>query len=139
MKGRAEENLKEAREKKEAPTYLYAAEALFKYYSGRGLRVSRRWTSECKKPSRRTSARRCSTSPRAFSSMAQGDLERAKEALDKAQGVSPDDPRIYVALGNLHRRRGNDAGRTPGLQLGAALHAQLAPRGAVGHGAVDLD
>ena len=36
-----------------------------------------------------------------------GDLERARESLEKAQAAAPSDPRVYAALGTLHRRRGD--------------------------------
>jgi len=39
--------------------------------------------------------------------MQQGDLEKAKESMEKAQQLASDDPRVYVQEGVLARRRGN--------------------------------
>src|SRR5262249_3863086 len=36
-----------------------------------------------------------------------GDLEKARDSLEKAQQAAPSDPRVYAALGTLHRRRGD--------------------------------
>src|SRR6202011_3170875 len=37
------------------------------------------------------------------------DFEHARESLEKAQSLAPDDPRVYAALGTLYRLRGQDS------------------------------
>ena len=40
--------------------------------------------------------------------MNDGDLDGARDAIEKAQQINQDDARVYAALGNLNRRRGLD-------------------------------
>ncbi len=111
IKNRAQENLTEARankDGKEPISHLYAAEALFKYYDGKGAEARsqledlvKKFESENKRPA-------LLQLTLGIIQMNMGDYEAAKETLEKAQGNAPDDPRVFVALGNLNRRRGND-------------------------------
>lgn len=71
--------------------------------------------------------------------MSQGDLEKAKEALDKAQAASSDDPRVYVALGNLHRRRGNDGAALTAFNSALKYTRNSHPEGLLGTALLILD
>lgn len=104
----AQKNIKAGTEAKEASSYLHAADALFDSYSGKveqGLK-------KIEEKIRLAEAEKKNVSlyylTLGLIQMNMGDLEDSKESLEKAQGISPDDPRVFVALGTLHRRRGAD-------------------------------
>ncbi|GMU62718.1 MAG: hypothetical protein AMXMBFR34_44810 [Myxococcaceae bacterium] len=104
----AEKHLREGIEGKEASAYLRAADALFKYYSGKNdeaLSTIEEWIKGAEAEKKQVGLYYLT---RGIIQMNSGDLEAAKESLDKAQSITPDDPRVFVALGNLHRRRGSD-------------------------------
>lgn len=104
----AERHLREGIEGKESSAYLRAADALFKYYSGKdddALKTIEEWIAAAEADKKQVSLYYLI---RGIIQMNSGDLEAAKESLDKAQSITPDDPRVFVALGNLHRRRGSD-------------------------------
>lgn len=111
IKRRAEENLREGRDSSEREnlSYQYSAESLLEYYSGKTSEALRQLDDRVKtaEAENRRSAQLYMTL--GLLQMAQGDLERARESYEKAQNVSPDDPRVYIGLGNLQRRRGNTA------------------------------
>lgn len=105
----AEKNIKTGLAKNEASAYLHAAEALFDFYSGKtdeGLKAidARIATAESNK--KQVSIYYLT---RGVLLMNSGDLEASREALEKAQAIMPDDPRVYLAIANLNRRRGLDA------------------------------
>ncbi len=109
IKARAEEHLREANASGESWAHLYAAQALFKYYNGKGTEARttlsdlvKRLEADGKRPALLQITLGIITAN-------QGDLETAKEVLERAQSNAPDDPRVYTALGNLHRRRGTDS------------------------------
>lgn len=139
MRTRAEEHLKEAREKKEMPTYLYAAEALFKYYSGKGAEGLKELEDKVKDAEAQNKRSALLYLTQGILSMSQGDLEHAKEALDKAQAASSDDPRIYVALGNLSRRRGNDGAALQAFNSALKFTRNSHPEGLLGTALLILD
>lgn len=109
MKKQAQEHLDEAKSRDEDLPYLYAAQALFKFYGGKGSEALRDIEARIEKAEAKDRRVALFYLTQGLLAMAQGDLERAREALDKAQSSTPDDPRVYVALGQLSRRRGNDA------------------------------
>lgn len=104
----AERHIREGMAAKESSAYLRAADALFKYYSGKNaeaLATIEEWIKAAEAEKKQVGLYYLT---RGIIQMNSGDLEAAKESLDKAQSITPDDPRVFVALGNLHRRRGSD-------------------------------
>jgi cellulose synthase operon protein C len=104
----AEEHLEAAKRGGEISSHLYAADALIKHYSGNDGQALRdleqrihRFDAENKKSS-------LMYLTLALIQMNTGDLEHARESLETAQALAPDDARIYAALGTLYRRRGQD-------------------------------
>jgi tetratricopeptide (TPR) repeat protein len=115
----AEEHLAAVRRSGEQDKYADAAEALLATYQGKGTQAL--GTLE-----NRTKALDDKGQPSALLYLTQGiiqmnvgDLERAQESLEKAQALAPSDPRVYSALGTLHRRRGDP--RTADQNYGFAL------------------
>lgn len=110
IKRRAEENLREgkASSEKENYSYLYAAESLFLFYSGKGSEGLRLIDDRVKAAEAENKKSTLLYHTLGVLQMNQGDLERSKETLEKALAIAPDDPRVRVALGTMQRRRGND-------------------------------
>ncbi|HLL53191.1 MAG TPA: tetratricopeptide repeat protein, partial [Myxococcaceae bacterium] len=105
----AEEHLEAALKSGELSSYTVAAQALTKTYSGKGQEALKELEEKVKKLE---SENRSSSLVYLTLGMAQtnlGDLERARESLEKAQALAPDDSRVYAALGALYRRRGQDS------------------------------
>lgn len=110
IKRRAEENLREGKvsSEKENLSYLYAAESLFSFYSGKGSEGLRLIDDRVKAAEAENKKATVLYHTLGVLQMNQGDLERSKETLEKALAIAPDDPRVRVALGTMQRRRGND-------------------------------
>lgn len=104
----ADEHLKEAKEGGEISSHMYAAEALFKTYSGKGAESLKNLDARVKDFDSQGQKSSLMYLTLGIIQMNQGDLERARESLDTAQALAPDDPRVYSALGILYRRRGQD-------------------------------
>ena len=103
----AEEHLQAAKASGEVDSHLYAADALLQQYSGQGTRALGELTREVKSFDEEGHASSLLYLTLGLVQMNAGDLERAKESLEKAQALAPADPRIYAALGALNRRRGD--------------------------------
>ncbi len=105
---KAEEHLASAQKSGEISSHLYAAEALVKTYGGKGKDALTQLESRVKEFDAK--GKRSSLLYLTLGLIQQnaGDLDRAKDNLEKAQGLSPDDPRIYAALGAVYRRLGQD-------------------------------
>lgn len=104
----AEKNIQAGLAGKEASAYLHAAEAMFDFYSGKtaeGLKAIDTRIAAAEAEKKNVSLYYLT---RGILQTNSGDLEAAKDALEHAQAIAPDDPRVYVALGQLHRRRGAD-------------------------------
>jgi tetratricopeptide (TPR) repeat protein len=108
----AEENLaaaKRTQKSDEPSSHLYAAEALIKTYGGQGKEA----LTELEQRVKDLDAQGRQSSQLYLTlgliQMNAGDLERAKDNLEKAQALAADDPRVYAALGAVYRRRGQDA------------------------------
>src|SRR5208283_1727052 len=86
---------------------LYAAEALLQQYSGQGTRALGELSRQVKAFDEEGHASSLLYLTLGLVHMNAGDLERARESLEKAQALAPSDPRVYAALGALHRRRGD--------------------------------
>jgi len=115
----AEEHLQAAKAGGEVDSHLYAAEALLQEYSGQGTRALGELTRQVKAFDEEGHASSLLYLTLGLVQMNAGDLERARESLEKAQALAPSDPRIYAALGALHRRRGD--ARTAENNFGLAL------------------
>jgi len=105
----AEEHLAEAKKSGEVSAYLYSAEALIKTYGGKGVDALKELEERVKAFDAKGSRSPLMYLTLGLIQMNAGDLEHARESLEVAQGQSPDDPRIYAALGRLQRDRGEDA------------------------------
>ena len=111
IKGRAEEHLKEGQGSSEDKglSYQYAAEALLAYYSGKTSEALRMMEDRVKAAEAENKKSALLYNTLGVLQMNQGDLERAKETLDKALAIAPDDPRVRVAMGTVQLRRGADS------------------------------
>ncbi len=105
----AEEHLQAAIKGGEVSSYLYAAEALLKTYSGKSQQAAGELEKQIKRFETEGRASQLLYLTLGLIDINAGDFERAKEVLEKAQSLAPDDPRIYAALGTLYRRRGQDS------------------------------
>jgi tetratricopeptide (TPR) repeat protein len=103
----AEEHLTAAKAGGEVDSHMYAADALLQEYSGQGTRALGELTRQVKAFDEEGHASSLLYLTLGLVQMDAGDLERARESLEKAQALAPSDPRIYAALGALHRRRGD--------------------------------
>ncbi|SET16366.1 tetratricopeptide repeat protein [Stigmatella erecta] len=106
---RAEEHLAAAKKGTEVSSHLYAAEALIKTYGGKGKEGLGELETRVKAFDAEGKASSLLYLTLGLVQMNAGDLEHARDNLEKAQGLSPDDPRIYASLGAAYRRLGQDA------------------------------
>ncbi|MBI3183438.1 MAG: tetratricopeptide repeat protein [Myxococcales bacterium] len=104
----AEEHLTQAKEGGDISSHLYAAEALYKTYSGKGADALKELEGRVKSFDSEGKKSGLMYLTLGIIQMNQGDLEHARESLDTAQSLAPDDPRVYSSLGTLYRRRGQD-------------------------------
>jgi cellulose synthase operon protein C len=107
----AEEDLAEAREeaRKEGDPTIYAAEGLIKSYSGKGGEAAKELEDLVKDKQAKGERPALMLLTLGMIQMNLGDLEHARENLEAAQAIVPDDARTYAALGTLNRRRGMDS------------------------------
>ncbi|MBU8898307.1 tetratricopeptide repeat protein, partial [Corallococcus sp. M34] len=105
----AEEHLAAAKSGKELSSHLYAAEALILTYSGKGKEALGQLEERVKKFDAEGKASSLLYLTLGLIQMNAGDMERARDSLERAQALSPDDPRVYAGLGAVYRRMGQDA------------------------------
>jgi Tfp pilus assembly protein PilF len=105
---KAEEHLASAQKSGEISSHLYAAEALVKTYGGKSKDALTQLEARVKEFDAQGKRSSLLYLTLGLIQMNAGDLDRAKDNLEKAQGLSPDDPRIYAALGAAYRRLGQD-------------------------------
>src|SRR4029453_7985274 len=104
----AEENLAAVRRSADQDSrFADAAEALLASYSGKGTAALASLESKVKALEEKGQISAFLYLTQGIIQMQLGDLERARESLEKAQQAAPSDPRVYSALGTLHRRRGD--------------------------------
>ena len=84
-----------------------AAEALLASYSGKGTQALGTLESKVKTLDEKGQTSAFLYLTQGIIQMQLGDLERARDSLERAQQAAPSDPRVYSALGTLHRRRGD--------------------------------
>jgi tetratricopeptide (TPR) repeat protein len=104
----AEKNVRAGLEAKEATSYLHAADAMLDYYNGRGSQALKKIDERIKVAEAERKQYALYYLTRGILQMNTGDLEDSRESLERAQAIAPDDARVFVALGTLHRRRGAD-------------------------------
>ncbi len=108
---RAEEHLnyvKKSKGENKAQGFYLSANALFGYYSGKGAEALKQLSSEVDDFEAKGQRSPMLYLTLGILQMQSGDLEKAKENMEKAQQSASDDPRVYAMLGTLARRRGND-------------------------------
>jgi cellulose synthase operon protein C len=107
---KAEEHLAGAMEDLAKPSsHRDAASALIKTFAGKGQEALKDLDEKVKGFEAENKRSSLLSLTLGLIQMNAGDLERARDNLEKAQGLAPDDPRIYAALGNLYRRLGQDS------------------------------
>jgi tetratricopeptide (TPR) repeat protein len=84
-----------------------AAEALLAAYSGKSTQALATLEGKVKALDERGQTSAFLNLTQGIIQMQLGDLERSRESLEKAQQAAPSDPRVYSALGTLHRRLGD--------------------------------
>ena len=104
----AEEHLQAAIKGGDISSYVFAASALLKNYSGKSQSAASELESQIKRFEAEGRGSQSLYLTLGLIDTGLGDFERAKESLEKAQSLAPDDPRVYAALGTLYRRRGQD-------------------------------
>ncbi len=135
----AEKNITAGLAAKENSAYLHAAEAMFDFYSGKtadGLTAIEERIKTAEANKKNVSIYYLT---RGVLQMNNGDLEGAKESLDHAQAIASDDPRVYISLGNLNRRRGNDASALSAFNVALDRTRKSHPEGLLGTANLILD
>ena len=115
----ADEHLAAVRRSGEPDKYADAAEALLATYAGKGTQALGMLESKVKALDEKGQPSALLYLTQGIIQMNVGDLEHAKDSLEKAQALAPSDPRVYSALGTLYRRRGD--ARTADQSYGFAL------------------
>jgi len=104
----AEEHLASVRRLNDQDSrFADSAEALLAAYSGRSTQALASLESKVKALDEKGQVSAFLYLTQGIIQMQLGDLERARDSLEKAQAAAPSDPRVYAALGTLHRRRGD--------------------------------
>ena len=135
----AEKNITAGLAAKENSEYLHAAEAMFAFYNGetgKGLEAIQERIKTAEANKKNVSLYYLT---RGILQMNNGDLEGARESLERAQSIAPDDPRVYIALGNMNRRRGNDAGALTAFNVALDRTRKSHPEGLLGTANLILD
>lgn len=138
-RAKAEEHLREAKAGDKEYSHLYAAEALYKFYSGKGAEARTELEALVKKLESENKRPALLQLTLGIIEMNQGDLEDAKETLERAQGNASDDPRVYVALGTLNRRRGNDSAALAQFNSALKYTRNSHPEGLLGTAQLIID
>src|SRR5215470_5355329 len=84
-----------------------AAEALLAAYAGKGTQALASLEGKIKALDEKGQTSAFLNLTQGIIQMQLGDLERARDSLEKPQAPAPSAPRVYAALGTLHRRRGD--------------------------------
>jgi tetratricopeptide (TPR) repeat protein len=105
---KAEEHLAAGKNSGDVSSHLIAAEALVATYGGKGKEALGKLEEKVKELDAQQRSSSLLYLTLGLIQMNAGDLERARDSLDRAQGLSPDDPRIYAGLGSVYRRLGQD-------------------------------
>lgn len=135
----AEKHVKAGIANKEQSSYLHAADAMFSFYNGKpaeGMASIEERIKAAEADKKNVSLYYLT---RGLIQTAEGDLEGARESLERAQSIAPDDPRVYIALGNLYRRRGNDMQALSSFNQALKYTRNSHPEGLLGTANLILD
>jgi tetratricopeptide (TPR) repeat protein len=135
----AEKHIKAGIDAKEQSALLHAADAMFLFYNGKGAEGLKRIEERIKAAEADKKQVSIYYLTRGILLMSEGDLEGAKDSLDRAQSIAPDDPRVYVAQGNLHRRRGSDVQALSAFNNALKYTRNAHPEGLLGTANLILD
>ncbi|MFP2912056.1 tetratricopeptide repeat protein, partial [Pyxidicoccus sp. 3LFB2] len=105
---KAEEHLAAGKQGKDVSSHLIAAEALIQTYGGKGKEALGKLEETVKGLDSQGRSSSLLYLTQGLIQMNAGDMERARDSLERAQVLSPDDPRIYAGLGAVYRRLGQD-------------------------------
>ncbi|GHG62078.1 tetratricopeptide repeat protein [Comamonas sp. JC664] len=105
----AEEHLAAGKKRGELSSHLIASEALIQTYSGKGKDALGQLEEKVKSLDAEGRSSSLLYLTLGLIQMNAGDLDRGRDSLDRAQTLSPDDPRTYASLGAVYRRLGQDA------------------------------
>ncbi len=106
---KAEEHLAAGKQGSDAvSSHLIAAEALIQTYGGKGKEALGQLEEKVKGLDAQGRSSSLLYLTLGLIQMNAGDLDRARDSLERAQVLSPDDPRIYAGLGAVYRRLGQD-------------------------------
>jgi len=105
---RAEEHLAAGKKRGDLSSHLIAAEALIQTHSGKGKDALGQLEEKVKSLDAEGRSSSLLYLTLGLIQMDAGDLERGRDSLDRAQALSPDDPRTYAGLGAVYRRLGQD-------------------------------
>src|SRR5215813_11851828 len=135
----AEEHLAAVRKSGDQDSrFADAAEALLAAYAGKGTQALASLESKIKALDEKGQTSAFLNLTQGIIQMQLGDLEKARDSLEKAQAAAPSDPRVYAALGTLHRRRGD--ARTADQNYGFALRYEKDhPESLLGRALLALD
>ncbi|HZH03483.1 MAG TPA: tetratricopeptide repeat protein, partial [Myxococcaceae bacterium] len=133
----AEEHLAAAKEGGEVSSHAYAAEALIKSYSGQGAEALTQLQERVRAAGGKGALLNLTLGLLQTNA---GDLEGARESLERAQALASDDPRVYSALGALYRRRGELRQARSNYNFALQYHDQKAhPEAMLGKAALLLE
>ncbi|WP_194858268.1 tetratricopeptide repeat protein [Myxococcus sp. AB056] len=105
----AEEHLAVGKKGGDLSSHLIASEALIQTYGGKGKDALGQLEEKVKELDAQGRSSSLLYLTLGLIQMNAGDLERGRDSLDRAQVLSPDDPRTYASLGAVYRRLGQDA------------------------------
>ncbi|MFP2931178.1 tetratricopeptide repeat protein, partial [Pyxidicoccus sp. 3LG] len=105
---KAEEHLAAGKQGQELSSHLMAADALIQTYGGKGKEALGQLEEKVKALDAEGRSSSLLYLTLGLIQMNAGDMERARDSLERAQVLSPDDPRIYASLGAVYRRLGQD-------------------------------
>ncbi|QSQ13961.1 tetratricopeptide repeat protein [Myxococcus landrumensis] len=105
---RAEEHLAAGKKSGDVSSHLIAAEALAQTYGGKGKDALGGLEETVKGLDAQGRSSSLLYLTLGLIQMNAGDLDRARDTLERAQVLAPDDPRVYSGLGAVYRRLGQD-------------------------------
>ncbi|AKQ64680.1 TPR domain protein, putative component of TonB system [Myxococcus hansupus] len=104
----AEEHLAAGKKSGDLSSHLIASEALIQTYGGKGKDALGQLEEKVKGLDTQGRSSSLLYLTLGLIQMNAGDLDRGRDSLDRAQTLSPDDPRTYASLGAVYRRLGQD-------------------------------
>ncbi|NVJ28420.1 MULTISPECIES: tetratricopeptide repeat protein [Myxococcus] len=105
---RAEEHLAAGMKAGDVSSHLIAAEALVQTYGGKGKDALGKLEEKVRALDSQGRSSSLLYLTLGLIQMNAGDLDRARDTLERAQTLAPDDPRVYSGLGAAYRRLGQD-------------------------------